>query len=89
MEEISIAELRETFESGRTKCVSWRKKQLKALLDLVSENEDSIFKALDQDLGKSPVESYRDEVGVVKKSATYSLSCLDKWVAPKKVLLQL
>ncbi|KAE8655974.1 3-epi-6-deoxocathasterone 23-monooxygenase-like isoform X1 [Hibiscus syriacus] len=36
-------------------------KQLKALLDLVNENEDSIFKALAQDLGKSPVESYRDE----------------------------
>ncbi|GMI86382.1 aldehyde dehydrogenase 3F1 [Hibiscus trionum] len=83
MEE-TIAELRETFRSGTTKSVSWRKKQLKALLDLVNENEDSIFNALDQDLGKSRVESYRDEVGVVKKSATYSLSCLDKWVAPKK-----
>ncbi|XP_039053339.1 aldehyde dehydrogenase family 3 member F1-like [Hibiscus syriacus] len=59
-------------------------KQLKALLDLVNENEDSIFKALAQDLGKSPVESYRDEVGIVKKSATYSLSCFDKWVAFKK-----
>lgn len=84
MEE-SVAELRETFRSGRTKSVAWRKKQLKALLDLINQNEESIFKALHQDLGKDPVESYRDEVGVVLKSASYSLSCLDKWVASRKV----
>ncbi|XP_022775380.1 aldehyde dehydrogenase family 3 member F1 [Durio zibethinus] len=80
----SVAELRETFKSGRTRSVAWRKNQLKALLDLVNENEESIFKALHQDLGKDPVESYRDEVGVIQKSVSYSLSCLDKWVAPKK-----
>ncbi|XWS45499.1 hypothetical protein CRYUN_Cryun15aG0141500 [Craigia yunnanensis] len=83
MEE-SIAELRETFKSGRTRSVAWRKNQLKGLLDLITENEESIFKALHQDLGKDPVESYRDEIGVIQKSASYSLSCLDTWVAPKK-----
>ncbi|KAH1113361.1 hypothetical protein J1N35_006739 [Gossypium stocksii] len=82
--EKSIAELRETFKNGGTNSISWRKSQLKALLQLINQNEDSIFKALDQDLGKSPVESYRDEVGVLKKSVTYTLSCLEKWVAPKK-----
>lgn len=88
MEE-SIAELRETFRSGRTRSVAWRKKQLKGLLDLINEKEEVIFKALHQDLGKDPIESYRDEVGVVQKSATYSLSCLDKWVTPKKRSLPL
>ena len=61
MEE-KVAELRETFTSGRTRSVAWRKNQLKALLNLINENEESIFKALHEDLGKSPVESYRDEV---------------------------
>lgn len=60
--EKSIGELRETFKNGGTKSISWRKNQLKALLQLINQNEDSIFRALDQDLGKSPVESYRDEV---------------------------
>ena len=59
-----IAELRETFKSGRTRSVAWRKNQLKGLLDLINENEESIFKALHQDLGKDPVESYRDEVSL-------------------------
>ncbi|XP_062143551.1 aldehyde dehydrogenase family 3 member F1-like [Alnus glutinosa] len=82
--ENSLAELRQTFRSGRTRSVAWRKNQLRALLDLIRDKEDLIFEALHQDLGKHPVETYRDEVGVVKKSATYSLSNVEKWVAPKK-----
>ncbi|XP_059439079.1 aldehyde dehydrogenase family 3 member F1 [Corylus avellana] len=82
--EKSLAELRQTFRSGRTRSVAWRKTQLRALLDLIRDKEDLIFEALHQDLGKHPVEAYRDEVGVVTKSATYSLSNVEKWMAPKK-----
>ncbi|KAG5534608.1 hypothetical protein RHGRI_022659 [Rhododendron griersonianum] len=80
----SLGELRQAFKSGRTKSVGWRKSQLQAILKLMDENEDQIFKALQQDLGKHPVEAYRDEIGVVKKSASYSLSCVGKWMAPTK-----
>ncbi|XP_056170062.1 aldehyde dehydrogenase family 3 member F1 isoform X2 [Syzygium oleosum] len=82
--EESLAELRQAFKSGRTRSVSWRKRQLRAIINLVQDNEENIFKALYQDLGKHPVECYRDEVGVVLKSAKYSLSCVEKWMAPKK-----
>ncbi|EOX90935.1 hypothetical protein QUC31_002853 [Theobroma cacao] len=85
----SIAGLRETFKSGRTRSVAWRKNQLKAVIDLINENEQTIYKVLHQDLGKDPAESYRDEMGVILKSANYALSCLDKWVAPKKAELPL
>jgi aldehyde dehydrogenase (NAD+) len=57
-----LAELRQTFKSGRTRSVAWRKTQLMALLDLIRDKEDLIFEALHQDLGKHPVEAYRDEV---------------------------
>ena len=60
--EKSLAELRQTFRSGRTRSVEWRKTQLRALLDLIRDKEDLIFEALYQDLGKHPVEAYRDEV---------------------------
>ncbi|KAK3026524.1 hypothetical protein RJ639_041821 [Escallonia herrerae] len=83
-QERSLAELRETFRSGRTRGIGWRKAQLRALLKLMDDNEDQIFNALQRDLGKHPVEAYRDEVGVVKKSANYSLSCIDKWMAPRQ-----
>lgn len=63
--EETVRELGQYFKTGKTKSVSWRKNQLQALLDLVHENEDAISKALNQDLGKHPVEAYRDEVIVL------------------------
>ncbi|CAK9157073.1 unnamed protein product [Ilex paraguariensis] len=80
----SLAEVRETFRGGRTRGVAWRKTQLRAIIKFLTDNEDQIFKALEQDLGKHPVEAYRDEVGVVKKSANLALNCVEKWMAPKK-----
>ncbi|KAI4386791.1 hypothetical protein MLD38_004693 [Melastoma candidum] len=82
--EESIDGLRQSFRTGRTRSVAWRKSQLGSIVRLVSENEEKIFSALYQDLGKHPVECYRDELGVVLKSAAYALRNLDKWVAPKK-----
>ncbi|XP_068342633.1 aldehyde dehydrogenase family 3 member F1-like [Pyrus communis] len=87
--EETLSEVRQTFKGGRTRSIAWRKKQLSSLLELVNDNEENIFRALDQDLGKHPVESYRDEIGVVKKSINHTLSNLEKWVAPKKVGLPL
>ncbi|EXC35483.1 Aldehyde dehydrogenase family 3 member F1 [Morus notabilis] len=82
--EESLAEARQTLRSGQTRSVAWRKKQLRALFELIHDNEEKIFKALDDDLGKHPTEAYRDEIGVVIKSLDYSLSNIEKWVAPKK-----
>jgi len=61
MEEI-LRELRGYFNTGKTRSVTWRKNQLTGILDLIHENEDNIFKALQLDLGKHPVEAFRDEV---------------------------
>uniref|UniRef100_A0A6M2FA47 Aldehyde dehydrogenase n=1 Tax=Populus davidiana TaxID=266767 RepID=A0A6M2FA47_9ROSI len=80
----TLAELRDTFKSGRTRSAAWRKSQLRAMIEFVQDNEEEIFKVLDQDVGKHPVEAYRDEVGIVAKSAKLSLSCVEKWMAPKK-----
>ncbi|KAG5623400.1 hypothetical protein H5410_008618 [Solanum commersonii] len=88
VEEDVLGELTTTFRSGRTRSVAWRKAQLQAILKLLDENEEEIFEALKQDLGKHPVESYRDEVGVVRKSATNALRCVEKWMAPQKVCVE-
>ncbi|XP_043707965.1 aldehyde dehydrogenase family 3 member F1-like [Telopea speciosissima] len=76
-------ELRKTFLSGETRSVGWRKAQLRALLRLLSEQEDQISKVLHDDLGKHHYEAYRDEIGVLAKSLNYSLSHVEKWMAPK------
>nr|XP_043615498.1 aldehyde dehydrogenase family 3 member F1 [Erigeron canadensis] len=85
----SMEELRHTFRTGITKNVDWRKAQLGAILKLINENEDTLFELLQSELGKHPVESYRDEIGVVKKSIEHALSCIDQWVSPKKGRLPL
>ncbi|GMN29242.1 hypothetical protein TIFTF001_002350 [Ficus carica] len=82
--EESLGEARKTFSSGKTRSVEWRKKQLRALIELIHDNEENIFKALHDDLGKHPTEAYRDEVGVVLRSLDTALSSIEKWVAPKK-----
>ncbi|KAK4486006.1 hypothetical protein RD792_008667 [Penstemon davidsonii] len=81
--------LRKTFRCGKTKEVGWRKAQLRGVLKFVEENESKIFEALKQDLGKHPVEAYRDEIGVVKKSAENCLNNIEKWMNPKKGKLPL
>ncbi|KAG9132285.1 hypothetical protein Leryth_012961 [Lithospermum erythrorhizon] len=80
----SIAELRQTSLSGRTRGIAWRKSQLRAILNLLNENENRIFEALHEDLGKHPAEAFRDEVGVLIKSVNHALSNIEKWAAPKK-----
>ena len=71
--EESLGEARKTFSSGKTRSVEWRKKQLRALIELIHDNEEKIFKALHDDLGKHPTEAYRDEVYYSSKSQIFSL----------------
>lgn len=60
--ERELSKMREYYESGKTKEVSWRESQLKGLRRALSEKEEDILKALKQDLGKHHVEAFRDEV---------------------------
>nr|DAD46917.1 TPA_asm: hypothetical protein HUJ06_016854 [Nelumbo nucifera] len=58
----SLEELRWTFESGKTRSISWRKAQLQALLNFLRDNEEQILEAIHEDVGKHRVEAFRDEV---------------------------
>ncbi|GAB4848505.1 Aldehyde dehydrogenase 3 member F1, partial [Ancistrocladus abbreviatus] len=80
----SITELRQTFRSGRTRSFAWRQDQLQAILELMNEKEQECFQALHQDLGKSNLDAYKDEIGLIKKSTDYVLNHLKDWMAPKK-----
>ncbi|KAM3368961.1 hypothetical protein ACQJBY_017083 [Aegilops geniculata] len=84
-----LGELRATFESGRTRPLSWRQSQLRGLLRLLADKEEEAFRALHDDLGKHRAEAYRDEVGVLTKSANAALRELGKWAAPEKVWVPL
>ncbi|XP_024985345.1 aldehyde dehydrogenase family 3 member F1-like [Cynara cardunculus var. scolymus] len=87
--EADFKELRQVFNSGKTKESSWRISQLHGLLHILEDREDDISMALKQDLGKHHVEAYRDEIGTVVKSVNYALKNLNQWMAGKKASLPL
>lgn len=60
-----LRELREYYYSGKTREASWRRSQLRGMLSLLNDREDDLLRALHQDLGKHPVEAYRDEVLII------------------------
>lgn len=91
METISspLVELRETFKTGKTRSLEWRKTQLQALLKMVEDHEKNCFQALYDDVGKNKVEAFKDEIGPAKKAITYALNCLKGWMTPKKAGISL
>ena len=80
-----VARARRAFDSGRTKPYAWREAQLRALRDLLVDHEDEIARALESDLGKSAVESWLTETGLVVSEIDHTLKNLRRWLAPRRV----
>ncbi|HEY2449061.1 MAG TPA: aldehyde dehydrogenase family protein, partial [Mycobacterium sp.] len=68
----TVARLRETFATGRTRNLEWRKEQLRALKRLMDENETKIANALEKDLGRSPFEAWLADVAPTSGEAAYA-----------------
>lgn len=73
------------FESGATRNIQFRLKQLRKLRDVIVQNESLIFEALKMDLHKSEFESYATEIGFVLEELSYQVKHLKKWTKPKRV----
>ncbi len=84
-----VARARRAFDSGRTKPYAWREAQLRALRGLVVDHEDEIARALESDLGKSAVESWLTETGLVVSEIDHTLKNLRRWLAPRRVSVPL
>lgn len=73
------------FQTGDTKNVEFRIRQLKKLYQWITVHEQEIMDALYMDLNKSNFEAYATEIGIVKEEIRYTLKNLRKWAAPKRV----
>jgi aldehyde dehydrogenase (NAD+) len=80
-----FAALKATFETEKTMDLAWREHQLRALERMMSEREQDILDALDEDLGKHPFEAWFTEVSYVAGSAAYSRRNLRKWARRRRV----
>ena len=80
-----FADVTATFNSGKTRDLDWRRKQLKAVQRMLKDCESELFEALRADLGKSALESFATETSFVNTDAAYSLKNLSRWCRKKRV----
>ena len=80
-----IQRQRDFFRSGRTKPVLYRINALKTLKKSIFANENKIYTALREDLGKSEFESFAGEIGVVLSEISEAVKHIRSWAKPRKV----
>lgn len=85
----TVARLRKTFASGRTRSIDWRRTQLRAVEAMMAENEPEIAAALADDLGRNPFESWVADVATIVAEARYAAKHVKKWARRKRQRLEL
>lgn len=77
------------FYSGETLSYEFRIRALEKLLGAIKKYESEILKALKEDLGKSEVEAYTNEIGIVYLEIKHTLKHLKSWMKNKNVFLEI
>src|SRR5690349_18141618 len=85
----TVKRLRETFKSGRTRSVEWRKQQLKALEKMMVDNEGAVMEALDKDLGRGPFEAWMADIASTAGEAKDAAKNVKKWTRRRYRLLEM
>ncbi|MCA9615787.1 MAG: aldehyde dehydrogenase family protein, partial [Myxococcales bacterium] len=80
-----VDEVRERFDSGITRSIDWRLRQLDAIGRFVSERESEILAALKSDLGKPEIEAFGAEVSFVANDVAHTKKHLKSWMKAEKV----
>ncbi len=73
------------FSTHQTKDIKFRKHQLKMLSKSIKHYENDLLEALHTDLGKSSVEAYATEIGILLKSIKLARKELKNWSKTKQV----
>jgi aldehyde dehydrogenase (NAD+) len=85
----TVKRLRDTFATGRTRSVDWRKQQLQALEKMMFENEAAIAAALEADLGRSPFEAWLADIASTAGEAKDAAKNVRKWMRRRYRLLEM
>ena len=80
-----VSSARKTFNTGRTKDVKFRVKQLKGLVQMYKENEALFLEALKKDLRKPKQESIVSETDFCINDALGMIYEVEEWSKPVKV----
>ncbi|KAI9262780.1 Aldehyde/histidinol dehydrogenase [Sporodiniella umbellata] len=80
-----IQGLKNTFKTGMTKDLNFRKSQLKSLKHFIEENQQHLLDAVEQDLNKSKAETIMMEISVALAEVSYMLKNIRKLSRPRKI----
>jgi len=80
-----VADIRASFNSGRSKNVEWRKEQLRAFDRMLVENESVFLSALKSDLNKPAQDSYMAEIDFLRNDVISLLRHIDEWTQDRYV----
>eukprot|EP01038_Epipyxis_sp_PR26KG_P014931 gene14931-20084_t len=75
--------LRKSFNSNKTKSLSFRLSQLQGLINFVKENEIIIVEALGKDLGKPRNDALVSELLPIEMETKYVMENLANWMKPE------
>ena len=81
----TVARLRASFESRRTRPLEYRLEQLAGLARFLKECEPEIDKAIHQDLGRPSIEIYSSEIAFVASEVALTRKKLRSWSKPQRV----
>lgn len=85
----TVARLRTTFASGRTRSIEWRKRQLLAIEKMMVDNEEAIAAALEQDLGRNRFEAWLADIASTAGEAKDAAKNVKKWTRRRYRLLEM
>ena len=83
--ESKIRKIRAFYDTGETKDVSFRKRQLKSLKTAIRKNEQAIMDALYRDLKKPAFESYASEIGILYPEISHAIRNVGSWSRKRRV----
>ncbi len=84
-----VRRLRETYATGKTRSIEWRKQQLRAVEKLMVDNEPAIAEALASDLGRSPFEAWLADIAGTATEARIAAKNVGRWAKRKHQRLEL
>lgn len=80
-----VAQLRATFDQGVTRPLDWRRSQLRAMAQMLSDGETEFLEALATDLGKPAIEGWMTELRHVQNEIHHIMGNLEAWSKPERV----
>ncbi|XP_024892461.1 aldehyde dehydrogenase, dimeric NADP-preferring isoform X1 [Temnothorax curvispinosus] len=79
-----VQQSRDAFNSGKTRPLEWRIKQIKQLMRMLTENSSEIVAALASDLHRCKFETFALEIDYTIQEIKYMLMNIKEWSATEK-----